>query len=103
MEKFVAFVGKNQRDGMGVDRVVGSRHELTDWHGNKIGTCTLATSWPVNSNYGSHMYQIYAWHNNREWTGRGFGEGMGVVLRETAASRRALHGIDANGRERAAG
>lgn len=88
MESFVAYVGRNRRDGMGVDRIVGSTHELTDWHGAAIGTCTLGQSWPVRSYVGSRMYQIYAWREGREYTGRGFGEGMAVVLRETAASKR---------------
>ena len=87
-EKILAYVGKNNKNGMGVDRIVGSTHDLTDFRGNKIGKCTLPRSWRVNSYVGSHMYQIYAWTNGKEYTGRGFGQGMAVILRETAASKR---------------
>jgi hypothetical protein len=88
MEKLVAYVGRNRRDGMGVDRVAGSTHDLADWNGNRIGYCTLGRGWRVQSYIGTHMHQIYAWIGGREYTGRGFGEGLSVVLRETAASRR---------------
>ncbi len=64
------------------------RRELTNWHGEILGTCYLGTGWRVNSYIGSRMYQVYATINGREYTGRSFGEGMSVVLRETAASKR---------------
>jgi len=95
--KLVAYVGANLNSGIGVDRQHGTRHELTDWHGNRLGSCALASSWRVNSWIGSRMYQIYAWANGKEYTGRGFGEGMVVVLRETALSKRNPQGISANG------
>lgn len=87
-EKIIAYVGKNNKNGMGVDRAFGSTHELIGFCGNKIGNCTLPRRWRVNSYVGSHMYQIYAWANGKEYTGRGFGENMAVILRETAASKR---------------
>lgn len=87
-ETFVAYVGKAKRNGMGVDRIVGQSYGLTTWMGDELGNATLGSSWRVNSYVGSRMYQIYAWMSGREYTGRGFGEGMAVVLRETAASRR---------------
>lgn len=98
-DKLVAYVGKRiEGSGFGCDCTYGARNELTDWHGNRIGTCVMATSWRVNSYVGSRMYQIYAWSNGKEYTGRGFGESMAVVLRETARSRKAVKGISANGR-----
>ena len=97
MGKLCAYVGKNMNSGFGIERQYGTRHELTDWHGNKIGTCYLSTSWQVNSYIGSRMSQIYAWANGKEYTGRGFGEGMAVVLRETAHSRKNPQGIHSNG------
>lgn len=87
-ETFVAYVGKAKRNGMGVDRIVGQSYSLTTWTGDELGNATLCSSWSVNSYAGSRMYQIYAWMSGREYTGRGFGAGMAVVLRETAASRR---------------
>ena len=79
-----AYVGKTLGDGMGVARHgATSRRELTDWHGNVIGTCFLSSSWRVRSYIGDRMYQIYATINNTTYTGRGFGEGMVVNLRRT--------------------
>lgn len=86
-ETFVAYVGKAKRNGMGVDRIAGQSYSLTTWMGDELGNATLGSSWRVNSFIGSRMYQIYAWMSGREYTGRGFGEGCAVVLRETAASR----------------
>ena len=83
--------------GFGLDRQHGTRHELTDWEGNKIGSCYLASSWPVNSHVGNRMHQIYAWVDGKEYTGRGFGERMSVALRETALSLKNPQGISANG------
>lgn len=87
-ERFVAYIGKAKRNGMGVDRVAGQTWELTTWMGDELGNATLCASWRVNSYVGSRMYQIYAWMGGREYTGRGFGEGVCVSLRETAASKR---------------
>jgi len=84
----VAFVGKKLGDGMGTDRFgETSRHELTLWTGERIGTCALGRGWPVRSYIGPRMYQIYATVNGVEYTGRGFGEGMAVVLRPCAKQK----------------
>ena len=89
MTNLIAYVGNTVGDGMGVERNGSfSRRELTDWHGEKLGACYLGRGWPVQSYIGSRMFQIYATVNGKEYTGRGFGEGMSVVLRETAASKR---------------
>jgi hypothetical protein len=87
-ERFVAYVGDSLNDGMGLDRSYRSRRALNVWTGLPIGTCFLSSSWKVNSYIGDRMYQIYATVNGRQFTGRGFGQGMAVVLRETAASKR---------------
>jgi hypothetical protein len=86
----VGYVGKTLGDGMGVDKHgTTSRRELTTFDGVVLGTCFLSKKWPMRRSYrGSHMYQIYAHINGRDYTGRGFGEGMSVVLRETAESKR---------------
>jgi hypothetical protein len=57
---------------------------LTNWAGERIGTCYLASGWRVNSYIGSHMHQIYATIDGVKYTGRGFGEGMSVKLRRCA-------------------
>ena len=81
----IAYVGKSLGDGMGLDRFgPTSRRALTDWHGNKIGTCYISRTWRVNSYIGSHMNQIYARIEGVDYTGRGFGEGMSVRLRRCA-------------------
>jgi hypothetical protein len=87
-ESFVAYVGRDRRDGMGIDRAVGSGHDLTTWAGDVVGTIRLGSGWRVRSVMGSRMYQAYARVNGRDFTGRTFGEGTSVVLRETAASKR---------------
>lgn len=92
-ESLVAYIGDRAPNGMGIDREFGRTYPLTVWTGESIGYATLATSWRVNSAYGSTMHQIYAWIRGadrieREYTGRGFGVGMSVSLRETANSRR---------------
>jgi hypothetical protein len=84
-ERAVAYVGKKLGDGMGVERFgETSRHELTLWTGEKIGTCALGRSWRVPAYTGERMYQIYATVNGVNYTGRGCGQGMAVVLRPVA-------------------
>jgi hypothetical protein len=82
MNQLVAYVGKTE--------IASGTRTLTDWHGNKIGVCRMPRSWRVNSYIGNRMYQIYASVDGVEYTGRGFGEGMVVVLRPTAKQRRAV-------------
>jgi len=79
---FVAYVGPKLGDAMGCDKWGdGSRRELRDFNGTRIGTCFLSKSWPVRSFIGSRMWQIYAIVDGVDYTGRGFGEGMSVNLR----------------------
>lgn len=78
-----AYIGKPVSDGMGVDRFGStSRRALTDWHGNQIGFCYLGKRWPVRSYIGTHMHQVYATVDGKRYTGRSWGEGMSVNLRE---------------------
>lgn len=88
-ESIVAYIGKPKGNGMGVDRVLGQSWDVKDGQGNVLGNATKGATWRVNSYIGTHMSQWYARIDGREYTGRGFGEGMCVVLRETAASRKA--------------
>lgn len=61
---------------------------ITTWDGKALGKCSLGKGWPVRSYLGKRMYQIYATIDGKQYTGRGFGAGMSVVLRETANSKR---------------
>lgn len=74
----VAYVGDFLLSGLTGQR---DTRKLTDWHGNVIGTCTLASSWRINSYISDRMYQIYATVDGRRYTGRGCGEGMVCKLR----------------------
>ena len=64
------------------------RFPVQVWTGLEIGHARVSSSWSVNSHYGSRMFQFHAWINGREFTGRGFGEGMCIRLKETATSKR---------------
>lgn len=77
-QDLVAYLAKTQD---------GTLHVCT-WTGHALGTAKLRSSWPVVSAFGTTMSQYVAQIAGREYTGRGFGEGMFLRLRETAASRR---------------
>lgn len=87
-ETIVAYVGKGKGNGMGCDRVLGQTYPVTVWTGLELGNATKGASWRVNSYMGTHMHQFYARIGGREYTGRSMGEGMCIVLRETAQSKR---------------
>ena len=89
-EKLVAYIGRPSAN-IRQPRVSSSdatRFVVTVWTGQPIGFATRGAGWRVHSHIGSHMYQFYARIGGREYTGRGFGEGMAIVLRETAESKR---------------
>ena len=86
--ELVAYVGPAAPNGCGIDRMAGRSYPLMTWQGDVIGRATLGASWPVRSWRGPRMYQLYAIVDGREYTGRGFGVGMAVRLRETAQSRK---------------
>jgi hypothetical protein len=83
-----AYIGEANRNGMGVDRIEGQTYPVTVWTGLQIGYATRGRGWRVNSHFGTHMFPFYARINGREYYGRGFGSGMCINLRETAASKR---------------
>lgn len=69
--------------------VSSDARSVTVWTGLPIGTCRAVSSWPTpRSCIGSRMYQFHATIGGRDYTGRGYGEGMCIALRETAASKR---------------
>ena len=88
-EVIFAYIGEGKRNGVGVDRISGQSYPVTTWTGDVLGNATRGRGWRVNSHMGTHMYQFYARINGREYTGRGFGSGMCIRLKETAASKRA--------------
>ncbi len=55
---------------------IGPNGALNDWHGRKIGTIRVRSSWRVSSWMGTHMHQIEATVDGVTYTGRSFGEGM---------------------------
>ena len=95
-ERLVAYVGEiigptpnNYVTSFG-KLFIAARRALTDWRGNQIGYCYLASSWPIRSSYiGSRMYQIYATVDGVQYTGRGFGQSMAAMLKPCAKQ----HGI----------
>lgn len=87
-QELCAYIGDNEPNGMGIDRQLGRSYPVIVWNGEPIGRATIGSKWPVCSHWGTHMCQIYARINGREYTGRGFGVGCIVRLRETAESKR---------------
>lgn len=56
---------------------VGVTGVMQDWHGNRLGTCRIVSSWLTPRSFVSfHMYQIEALINGVRYTGRGAGNGM---------------------------
>ena len=87
-DSFGAYIGKPQGNGMGCGGIVAQSWDVTDWQGNKLCNATQGASWRVNSYIGTTMSQWYCRKAGREYTGRGFGQGMSIVFRETAESAR---------------
>lgn len=67
---------------------IGKGYPVQVWTGRPIGYASKGATWRVDSYIGLHMSQFYARIGGREYTGRGFGEGLCIRLRETAASAR---------------
>lgn len=88
-EEIFAYVGEANSDGMGLDRTAGQTWPITVWTGQPIGYATRGRPWRVHSYVGTHMAQYYARIRGREYTGRSFGPGLYIRLKETAASKRA--------------
>ncbi len=85
-ESFVAYMGEPDRQA--TNYVACRPWPVTTWTGNRLGYARCTAKWRVRSWTGSHMHQFRAQIAEREYTGRGFGEGMCVVFRETAESKR---------------
>lgn len=75
-ERFVAYIGSDGRS-------------VTVWTGLALGAAWIVSSWPTPRSWqGSRRYAYGARIAGREYAGRGFGAGMAICLKETAASRR---------------
>lgn len=62
---------------------------LTDWHGRKIGTYTVTSTWRTPGSFMSEsMSQIRACVGPRTYTGRSAGEGMVLRARRLASELR---------------
>lgn len=72
-ERLIAYVGRCRFDGMGCDRLYGTSYDLTDWHGNVIGSIRLTTSWRAGW---VTIHQAYATVAGVEYVGRTQGPGM---------------------------
>lgn len=73
-ERFCAYVGKDST--------------LTVWTGLPIGRLQVTSRWPVRSYMSNERFAYRATMGGREYVGTGFGVGMSLSLRETAASKR---------------
>jgi hypothetical protein len=51
---------------------------LTDWHGNKLGTWLVLSSWPIRSYMSSTMYSVACYVDGVRYVGRSCGIGMVV-------------------------
>lgn len=87
-ETIFAYIGNPRGNGMGCEGIIGQGYPVQVWTGLQIGNATKGATWQVNSFIGSHMSQFYARIGGREYTGRGFGEGVCIRLKETAQSKR---------------
>lgn len=58
-------------------KVVDGVREITDWHGKRIGTMRITSTWATPRSYvSSTMHQAYATVDGVRYTGRTAGEGM---------------------------
>lgn len=68
-------------------RIIGypKGNRLQSWNGIDIDglTLTVTSSWKVNSWTGSRMYAYRAVYRDHRYHGRGFGDGMSLVLRRS--------------------
>lgn len=84
-----AYMSQTREQREGTNYVACRLWNVTTWTGNILGTAQISSSWSTPKSFvGSRMYQFKARIGGREYTGRGYGEGMSIVFRETAASKR---------------
>jgi len=87
-DAFVAYMGAPDR---GATNYHSARPwPVTTWCGHMLCQAFMSAKWRVRSYRGTHMHQFTAYIAGREYTGRGFGEGMCVSFRLTASAKRKL-------------
>jgi hypothetical protein len=55
---------------------LGKDNQVIDWHGRKIGTYRIISSWPIHSYFSNRMYAVHAVIDGIIYKGRSMGEGM---------------------------
>lgn len=61
------------------DRIIaylGYNNDLTNWHGVKLGTYKITSTWKINSYVSTTMHQVEAIVDGVKYTGRSMGKGM---------------------------
>ena len=66
---------------------LGKDGQLTDWHGNTIGTYRIVSSWPIRSWQSDRMFAVHAKIDGITYKGRSLGEGMIFRGRATRDSK----------------
>ena len=87
-DAFVAYMGAPDRDATNYRSA--QPWPVTTWCGHRLGHAFVSAKWRVISYTGTHMHQFTAYIAGREYTGRGFGEGLCVSFRLTAAAKRKI-------------
>lgn len=64
--------------------------DLNDWHGNKIGTCRVLSSWPIRSYISDRMFSYEAFVDGIRYVGRGCGKGMLLRAKRSPRQRQSL-------------
>ncbi len=77
-ERLAAYIGADEH----------GRPLVTVWTGLPLGCAHVTSKWRVDSYMSRERFAYSAMIGGREYHGRGFGKGMFVSLKETAASKR---------------
>ena len=73
---------------------LGQNGQLTDWHGNVLGTYRITATWRTPRSFVSAtMHQVYATVNGVQYTGRS--AGVGMVFAGRAIVRKAVRTLQA--------
>lgn len=88
-ETIVAYMSLSREARESTNYAPCRRWDVTTWTGLPIGFAYETSKWRTPRSFVSlTMSQFTATIGGRQYTGRGAGDGMSIVLRETAASKR---------------
>lgn len=74
---------------------LGKDDVLTDWHGTRIGSFRVVSSWRnARGWFPSLTYAVRAYIKGKVYCGRGPGEGMAINLRRCALNQGDPYGIE---------